>query len=103
MLWSSPRHQSKWLTAGGSTAAVLASSDPCAPEPAVFAPDMLGMTTAGAMQAMASYGIARPAGVLHWETPFGARDGLDERYPQGGDPALPDASYLVEPQEGSGC
>ncbi|MEH0074177.1 metallophosphoesterase [Pannonibacter sp. Pt2] len=95
-----PRHQSKWLTAGGSTAAVLASSDPCAPEPAVFAPDMLGMTTAGAMQAMASYGIARPAGVLHWETPFGARDGLDERYPQGGDPALPDASYLVEPQEG---
>ncbi|WP_122518972.1 metallophosphoesterase family protein [Pannonibacter phragmitetus] len=95
-----PRHQSKWLTAGGGGASVLASSDPGAPEPAVFAPEMLGMSTAGAMQAMASYGIARPAGVLHWETPFGTRDALDERYPEGGDPALPDASYLVEPQEG---
>lgn len=58
------------------------------------------MSTAEAMQAMSAYGIARPADVLHWETPFGAREGLEERYPEGGNSAALDASYLVEPQPG---
>ncbi|MDO1583118.1 metallophosphoesterase family protein [Rhizobium oryzicola] len=95
-----PRHQGKWLTVGAESEPVLVTSDPDAPLPAVVKPAMRGMSTAEAMQAMGGYGIARPGHVGHWETPFGDREALQERYPEGGDPEALDASYLVEPHDG---
>jgi 3',5'-cyclic AMP phosphodiesterase CpdA len=94
------RHQAKWLTNADGVDSVLISSDANAPAPAVFQVGMLGMSTTDAVEAMADYGINRPDGVLHWETPFGDRNELEKRYPAGGDAACLDLSYLVEPQEG---
>lgn len=95
-----PRDQAKHLTLGAGCEPVLVTSDEHAAAPAVVSPLMRGMSTAEAMQAMAPYGLTRQEHVFHWETPFGEHARLDERYPPGGDPRFPDASYLVEPQEG---
>lgn len=94
------RHQCKLLTRSDGLGARIVTSDETAVAPAIARSQMQGMSTADAMHAMSSYGIARPADVLQWETPFGARDGLGQRYPEGGNPAGLDASYLVEPQPG---
>ncbi|MCD2178186.1 metallophosphoesterase family protein [Rhizobium sp. C1] len=95
-----PRHHVKALTTGVGGEQFLVASDPAAPEADVVSQDMRGMSTAEAMQQMARFGFARPEGVFHWETPFGSRETLVERFPPGGDPLALDASYLVEPQEG---
>lgn len=95
-----PRDQAKHLTLGAGCEPVLVTSDEKAPAPAIVSPLMRGMSTAEAMQAMAPFGLTRQEHVFHWETPFGEHARLDERYPAGGDPRLPDASYLVEPEEG---
>lgn len=88
-----PRHQGKWLTVGASSDPIWVTSDPDAPSPAVVAPAMRGMSTPEARQAMAAYGLVRPEGVLHWETPF-----IEGCHPAGATEG--DASYLVEPHEG---
>lgn len=95
-----PRDQAKRLTLGAGCEPVLVTSDEHASEPAVVSPLMRGMSTAEAMQAMAAYGLTGKEDFLHWETPFGDKVGLKERYPPGGGPGLLDASYLVEPQAG---
>ncbi|MCD2173596.1 metallophosphoesterase family protein [Rhizobium sp. C4] len=94
------REQAKRLNLGEGRSRTLVTSDEGAAPPAIASPFMRGMSTAEAMKAMADCGLVRPKEVFHWETPFGDRTGLDERYPPGGDPTQPDASYLVEPQEG---
>ncbi len=94
------RHQAKWLTLGDGHNRLLVTSNENEPLPAIFQIGMLGMSTADAVEAMAEYGINRPDGVLHWETPFGNTRELVKRLPVGTDPAHPDLSYLVEPQEG---
>ncbi|WP_320197358.1 metallophosphoesterase family protein [Agrobacterium sp. rho-13.3] len=94
-----PRHQAKWLTKADGLNPLLVTSDDRAQSPAIVRPEMLGMSSADAMEAMANYGVRRPVGVYHWETPFGDQDGL-EHHSQSGDPVCPDASYLVEPQNG---
>lgn len=94
------RHQSKRLTKADDLEALVVTSDDAEPAPSIIRPEMRGMSTREAMQAMSQYGIERPSDVFHWETPFGAREGLAERYPEGGNPACLDASYLVEPQQG---
>lgn len=95
-----PRHQAKWLTGADGLERVLVTSDETALEPALCCPGMRGMSALEALEAMASYGVARPEGVLHWETPFGEGAGFDHRRPAGNETSGLDASYLVEPQEG---
>jgi len=94
------RHQAKWLTKSDGRDPLLVTSDEDASSPAVFQIGMLGMSTEDAVKAMSNYGLNRPDGALHWETPFGNRDELEKRYPAGSDPACLDLSYLVEPQDG---
>lgn len=89
-------HNSKRLTDGNGPAR-LVTSDPDAPPPAVFAPGMRGLSTAEAIEAMAGWGLMRPAHGLRWETPFGLSDAVQDRI--GADGQI-DASYLVEPSPG---
>jgi 3',5'-cyclic AMP phosphodiesterase CpdA len=95
-----PHQHAKRLTkADGTTPLLVASEDYQKPADMVRS-GMLGMTTLDAMHAMASYGIACPSDVLHWETPFGNPEALSDRRPEQSDVACLDASYLVEPQQG---
>ncbi|MDU0364284.1 metallophosphoesterase [Rhizobium sp. 25PS6] len=94
------RHQAKWLTQADGLVPVMVTSDESIAAPAVVRGGMIGMSTADAIEAMAHYGIMRPEGVLHWETPFGDQDGLEQCRSKDRDPECLDASYLVEPQEG---
>ncbi|NTE88276.1 metallophosphoesterase family protein [Agrobacterium rubi] len=94
-----PRHHAKWLTKADGLHPVLVTSDDHAQAPMVVRSGMLGMSTAAAVAAMSCYGIERPLGVAHWETPFCNRGGQEHRRFQDDDPIGLDASYLVEPQD----
>ncbi|AQZ53979.1 metallophosphoesterase family protein [Martelella mediterranea] len=96
-----PRHQEKWLTKADGLAVRRVTSDPRAPAAdAIVRGGMIGMSTPDAIAAMAQYGITRPDGVGHWETPFIDHDGARTRRCEDHDPEDTDASYLVEPQDG---
>ncbi|WP_429931997.1 metallophosphoesterase family protein [Agrobacterium vitis] len=95
-----PRHLAKVLTQADGLDPLLVTSDERAPAPAIVCPGMRGMSTAEAVEAMAPYGIARPASILHWETPHDGLKDVTLRHLLTGDQLNCDASYLVEPQEG---
>lgn len=91
-----PQHQGKWLTRADGLDPVLVTSDENAASPAVAQGGMIGMSTSDAREAMAAYGLDRPEGVLHWETPFGHKVGPDCFASDPHDPRSTDVSYLVE-------
>lgn len=95
------RHQEKWLTKADGLAPRRVTSDPRSPAAdAIVRDGMIGMSTPDAIVAMAHYGISRPDGVLHWETPFTDHDGARRFRREAHAADGPDASYLVEPQDG---
>ncbi len=110
------KHQSMRVMARDG-AAVLVTSDPSMAEAvpgAVVTPQMYCAGAAEALQAMAAFGLCRQPGYVHWETPFGAADGVADGAEDGFaarafDACSPDgrvvqrvidASYLVEPEPG---
>ena len=95
-----PRHQAKWLTKANGHDPLLVTSDERANTPAVIKAGMLGMSTDHAMKSMAYYGVGRPEGVAHWETPFVNCDGQEHQRRHHSDGTCLDASYLIEPQDG---
>lgn len=103
------RHQSKrFLNADGSH--VLVTSDAEMPQgdsvARLVTDDMYCGGYAQALADMASFGFFRQASDLHWESPFGSDDDLDNRrfVIRSADGAternMIDASYLVEPVAG---
>ncbi|MVA78202.1 metallophosphoesterase [Agrobacterium vitis] len=95
-----PRHLAKVLTQADGLEPLLVTSDDHAPAPAIVCPGMRGMSTAEAVEAMAPYGVTRPASILHWEAPHETLEGGAPRYLPTDERLHLDASYLVEPQEG---
>ncbi|TNB46310.1 metallophosphoesterase [Martelella lutilitoris] len=95
------RHQDKWMTKADGLAPRLVTSDPRSPAiNAVVRDGMIGMSTPDAIADMARYGITRPEGVVHWETPFSDHGGVQQRGCEDHAADGLDASYLVEPQDG---
>ncbi|MUO80707.1 metallophosphoesterase [Agrobacterium vitis] len=95
-----PHHLAKVLTQADGLEPLLVTSDDRAPAPAIVCPGMRGMSTAEAVEAMAPYGVARPASILHWESPHETLEGGAPRHLPTDERLHLDASYLVEPQEG---
>lgn len=88
---------------------VLVTSDPelaATEDNAILSPAMYCEGSAVALQAMADFGLCRPDDCLHWETPFGISDAIEDRYYSAHSAdgkvrrQLVDASYLVEPVSG---
>ncbi|PUB14879.1 metallophosphoesterase family protein [Yoonia sediminilitoris] len=74
-------------------------------ETAHFAPEMFQIGQADVLNYASGFGLCRHRDDLHWESPFGTSDALENRigllYRTGLDPIeAPDLSYLVEPVEG---
>jgi 3',5'-cyclic AMP phosphodiesterase CpdA len=103
------RHQSKrFLEPDGGN--VLVTSDPACEaggsRARVVTPAMYCPGYEEGLPAFRDLGFVRPAGCLHWETPFGESDDLASRTfgirsQDGGTPRrMIDASYLCEPADG---
>lgn len=103
------KHQSTRF-AGENSETTLVTSDPkvAATEPnsAVLSGKMYCEGVAAGILKMSEFGLFRQANYLHWETPFGNNDSVNERqydaYSADGKNVhkLIDASYLVEPVAG---
>lgn len=103
------KHQStRFAVANGSTE--LVTSDPkvaaTEPESAVLSRNMYCEGVGTGISKMSEFGLFRQADYLHWETPFGPGDSVQERqydaHSSDGQRVhkLIDASYLVEPVAG---
>ena len=103
------KHQSTRF-AGATGDTTLVTSDPkvaaTEPESAILTRNMYCEGVGAGISKMSEFGLFRQASYLHWETPFGSSDLLDDRQyvarSADGQRAhkLVDASYLVEPVEG---
>lgn len=103
------KHQSTRFASGASKT-VLVTSDPkvaaTEPDTAILTPKMYCEGVAVGISKMSEFGLFKQPGYVHWESPFGLSDSIENRqYDASSDDGLRthtlvDASYLVEPVQG---
>lgn len=99
------KHVTTRLVTGPDTTA-LVTSDPDMAQGAIITPAMRCAGQPAALLPMARFGLFRQPADLHWESPFGPSDALEDRMYDATSAdgsvthRLMDASYLVEPEPG---
>lgn len=100
------RHHTKEFLGENGQAVEITSDPTLAGNNVVFSDDMYCEGYPSGLNPMAKFGYFRRAEYLHWETPFGTSDAVEDRVytvvsPDGKNRyELMDASYLVEPEPG---